>query len=179
MLDMEMLETMAKDAGFSHIGPLDRSTIELQQEVREMCRTGNCGAYGKKWTCPPACGSLEDCRAQLEKFNRGILVQTVGELEDSFDYEAMMDTEAAHKEHFAAMEKQLRSQFPDMLALGAGGCTKCKQCTYPDAPCRFPGKAFASMEAFGMLVLQVCKANNMTYYYGPNTIAYTSCFLLE
>ena len=30
-----------------------------------------------------------------------------------------------------------------------------------------------------MLVLQVCKSNNMKYYYGPNTIAYTSMFLLE
>ena len=65
------------------------------------------------------------------------------------------------------------------MAIGAGACTKCRECTYPDAPCRFPKQAFASMEAYGMLVLQVCKSNNMKYYYGPNTIAYTSMFLLE
>ena len=179
MLDMKALETLTIEAGFTHMGPLTRDTIELREEVRKMCRTGNCGAYGKKWTCPPACGDLEACRAKLERFQRGILVQTVGMLEDSFDYEAMMETEAEHKTHFAALEKRLREQYPDMLALGAGGCTKCRSCTYPDAPCRFPGQAFASMEAFGMLVLQVCKANDMQYYYGPNTIAYTSCFLLE
>ena len=71
------------------------------------------------------------------------------------------------------------SNTPDLLAIGAGACTKCKECTYPDAPCRFPKEAFASMEAYGMLVVQVCKDNHMKYYYGPETIAYTSCFLLE
>ena len=30
-----------------------------------------------------------------------------------------------------------------------------------------------------MLVLDVCKKNDMQYYYGENTITYTSCFLLE
>ena len=66
-----------------------------------------------------------------------------------------------------------------MLPIGAGCCTKCKVCTYPDAPCRFPDQAFSSMEAYGMLVTQVCKANGLEYYYGPCTIAYTSCYLLE
>ena len=179
MLDMEKLETLAKAAGFTHMGPLERSTIVLHQEVREMCRTGNCGAYGKKWSCPPACGTLEECGERLDQFSRGILVQTVGKLEDSFDYEAMMDTEKAHKEHFADLEKELRRRYPRVLAIGAGGCTKCPKCSYPDAPCRFPDQAFVSMEAYGMLVLEVCKNNNMTYYYGPDTIAYTSMFLLE
>jgi hypothetical protein len=29
-----------------------------------------------------------------------------------------------------------------------------------------------------MVVLEVCKANGLTYYYGPDKMAYTSCFLL-
>ena len=179
MLDMEALEKMAKEVGFTCIGPLDRSTIILKPEVREMCRTGNCGAYGKKWSCPPGCGSLEECGKRLDRFQKGILVQTVGKLEDSFDYEAMMETEAAHKEHFKHMEQLLRLQYPNLLAIGAGACTRCKECTYPDAPCRFPDQSFISMEAYGMLVLDVCKANHMTYYYGSEKIAYTSMYLLE
>ena len=76
-------------------------------------------------------------------------------------------------------EKKLREIYPDMLAIGSGCCTKCKVCTYPDAPCRFPKQAFSSMEAYGMLVTQVCQANGLKYYYGDCTIAYTSCYLLE
>ena len=37
----------------------------------------------------------------------------------------------------------------------------------------------SSMEAYGMVVMETCKANGMGYYYGPQSIAYTSCFLLE
>ena len=107
------------------------------------------------------------------------LLRNVGELEDVFDGEGMMETEARHKEYFVEFEKKLREIYPDMLAIGAGCCTKCKVCTYPDAPCRFPKQAFSSMEAYGMLVTQVCQDSGIEYYYGPGTITYTSCFFLE
>ena len=77
------------------------------------------------------------------------------------------------------MHALLRRDYPELMAIGAGTCTRCKQCSYPDAPCRFPNLMTSSMEALGMLVLEVCKNNDLTYYYGPNTIAYTSCFLLK
>ena len=179
MFNFEELEKCGLDVGFTHVAPLDCSTIELLPEVRQMCASNSCGIYGKKWTCPPACGTLEECQARIDRYKRGILVQTVGQLEDSMDVETMMDTEAVHKENFFKFEEILRNQYPDMLAIGAGGCTRCAVCTYPDQPCRFPEKAFASMEAYGMLVTQICKANQMTYYYGPCTIAYTSCYLIE
>ena len=99
-------------------------------------------------------------------------------MEDSLDGEGMMEAESAHKKHFVELEKLLRPVYPEMLAIGAGACTKCVSCTYPDEPCRFPGQSFASMEAYGMLVTQVCQDNQLPYYYGPCTIAYTSCFLI-
>lgn len=178
MPDMEMLLNMARETGFTHTAPLDPATIELKDEVRAMCADNTCGQYAKRWSCPPGCGELADCAARIAGYRTGILVQTVGELEDSMDVEAMMEAEAAHKEHFQILYDRLRREYPDMLALGAGGCTQCKTCSYPDAPCRFPGKMVSSMEAYGMLVVDVCQKNNLAYYYGPNTIAYTSCFLL-
>ena len=179
MLDMEYLTGLAREAGFTNAGPLDAGTIELKDEVRAMCGANSCGAYGKNWRCPPACGELDALRAQVGGYKQGILVQTVGDVEDSLDFEGMMEAEAAHKEHFTALHEKLLEQWPGLLALGAGTCTRCKQCTYPDAPCRFPDKRVSSMEAYGMLVLETCQKNGMGYYYGPQKIAYTSCFLLE
>lgn len=173
------LETLAHSAGFTACAPLDAATIELKQEVRDMCATNSCGQYGKRWSCPPGCGSLEDCRKTLENYNSGILVQTSGEIEDGFDFEAMMEIEADHKAHFTQMYAALREQGADVLAIGAGCCTKCVQCTYPDAPCRFPKDMVSSMEAYGMLVMEVCKANGLQYYYGSDKMAYTSCFLVK
>ena len=179
MLNMEQLEAMAKEAGFTNTAPLDARTIELKEEVRAMCVANTCGAYGKNWSCPPACGELDELRAQVGRYSAGILVQTVGEVEDSLDFEGMMEAEAAHKAHFMALHDRLLETWPGLLALGAGTCRRCKECTYPDAPCRFPDKRFSSMEAYGMVVMDTCKANGLGYYYGPQSIAYTSCFLLE
>ena len=170
---------LAQMIGFEHCGPLDPVTIELKEEVREMCASGKCAMYDKRWSCPPGCGTLEECRELLSGYTHGILVQSVGELEDSFDIEAMMETESTHKERFYAMRKALLDAGVEAMAAGAGCCTICKECTYPDAPCRFPEQKISSMEALGMLVVDVCKANGLGYNYGANTIAYTSCFLLK
>ena len=43
----------------------------------------------------------------------------------------------------------------------------------------FPRTGIFFDGAYGMLVTQVCQANGLEYYYGPCTIAYTSCYLLE
>ena len=175
----EQLAKIAEEAGFSAWAPLDISTIELKPEVRDMCAVNSCGQYGKRWSCPPGCGTLEECGKKIKACTHGILVQTYGDIEDGFDFEAMMEIEADHKEHFSEMYENLREAGLDVLAIGAGCCTACAKCTYPDAPCRFPEKMVSSMEAYGMLVLEICKANGLQYYYGADKMAYTSCFLLK
>lgn len=169
----------AAEFGFDRAAFLDCGTIELIPEVRDMCKAGTCGQYGKNWSCPPALPELSRCREQVEGYRAGILVQTVGRLEDSLDYEGMKETEERHKRAFLAMEERLREEFPDMLPLGTGCCTICKTCSYPEGPCRFPKKRISSMEAYGILVSGLCKKNGLDYYYGPDTIAYTGCYLLE
>ena len=119
MLDMEELKKLGEEAGFTHVAALDCSTIKLLPEVRQMCASNTCHMYGKNWHCPPGCGTLEECEARVRSYRQGILVQTVGELEDSMDGEGMMEAEKAHKEHFFALEEKLRSQYPKMLTLPA------------------------------------------------------------
>lgn len=174
----EQLTKIAGETGFTAWAPLDVSTIELKPEVRDMCATNTCGQYDKRWSCPPGCGTLEECTQQLKGYTHGILVQTCGEIEDGFDFEAIMEIEQEHKEHLSEMYSALRETEQNVLALGAGCCTQCAKCTYPDEPCRFPEKQVSSMEAYGMVVLEVCKANGLQYYYGSDKMAYTSCFLL-
>lgn len=169
----------ALELGFDHAAPVEAAALECLPEVREMCAADRCRAYNRCWTCPPGCGTLEDCAARLSQYRRGILVQTTGHLEDDFDVEAMLDTEARHKARFAGLAKEIRSALPRCLPLGAGSCTRCTPCTYPDAPCRFPQEAIVSMEAFGLLVAQVCQRAGLEYYYGPRTITYTSAVLLD
>lgn len=176
---MEIALNMARELGFSDCAPMETATIQVLPEVRQMCASDKCHAYNKSWSCPPACGTLEECGARLMRYTQGILVQTVGELEDSFDFEAMVETETIHKEKFQALHRRLQEIYPGLLAIGAGCCTLCRPCTYPKEPCRFPDRMTSSMEAYGMLVSQVCQANGLAYNHGPNTVTYTSCILLR
>ncbi|MDO4573140.1 MAG: DUF2284 domain-containing protein [Clostridia bacterium] len=178
-LNMEALAQAARKHGFDHAAALDPSAVRLRAEVRDMCASNKCGRYGACWTCPPACGELALCEARLRAYSRGLIVQTVGLLEDSLDFEGMQEAERRHKAMYESFADELRKRFPGLLALGTGGCSICERCAYPDAPCRFPERAFSSMEAYGMLVTDVCAQNGLSYYYGPNTIAYTACYLLD
>ena len=165
--------------GFSHAGPLDASTLNPRDEVREMCAADLCRSYGRNWVCPPACGTLAESRRVIARFRHGLIVQTTAQLEDPFDYETMMAAGQDQQRRLSGFRDTLVPDYPGLVALGNGACTICPRCTYPKAPCRHPDRAVTSMEAFGLVVSDVCTDNNLGYYYGPNTITYTGCYLLD
>lgn len=174
---IEALKKLAVDAGFSHVGDLRVDTIEVLQEVRDACAVNKCKAYNTNWSCPPACGDLEECEARIRHFTRGIIMQTTGELEDALDYESMERTGKAHGECLRSFAKQVKALYPEALVIGSGACRQCETCTYPDEACRFPQTMISSMEALGMYVSDICRKNGLPYYYGPLTITYTGCVL--
>ena len=176
---MEMLLSLARQAGFSHSAELDAAVLKPLTEVRDMCSADRCRGYGKSWSCPPACGSIEHAARRISQYRRGLIVQTTGELEDEFDLQAIAAIEARHKKAFLNLVRQARLLFPGCLPLSSGACSLCRKCTYPGRPCRFPGKRLSSMEAYGLLVSDVCQKSGLPYYYGPKTITFTACILTD
>lgn len=166
----------AKEAGFDTASPMDPRLLQAREDVRSMCAEDKCRAYGKNWTCPPACGTIEECQRRMRQYERGILLQTIGHMQKTIDSRCYRETERRHRENLAAFADWIRAEYPDALCLGAGGCRVCEHCAYPE-PCRFPDKAISSMEAYGLFVTQVCKDNDVPYYYGEKTITYTACVL--
>lgn len=166
----------AKEIGFDMAAPLEPSTLEVRESVRDMCAADKCKAYGRNWTCPPACGDIAECQEKMRKYAHGLLLQTVGQLSKTIDSKGYAAAAEKHMRQLHAFAEKIRGEYPNALCLGAGACLLCKECAYPE-PCRFPDKALSSMEAYGLFVTQVCRDNNVKYYYGPKTIAYTGCVL--
>ena len=173
---MEQWIQAALESGFSEATSLDVSTLKPMPAVRDMCAADKCKAYGHNWTCPPECGTLEECEARIRRYSRGILLQTVGKLEKNIDTKGYELTEKQHTKAFRTFAELIRADYPDALCLGAGGCRLCPTCAYPE-PCRFPDKAYSSMEGYGLFVTQVCRDNHAQYYHGPKTITYSACVL--
>ena len=166
----------AINLGFSKAVPVNVDTLQSRQDVRDMCTADKCGAYGKNWTCPPYCGTLAECSAEIHSYTRGILLQTVGTTEKIIDTKAYRRTEGKHLAQFHALSEQIRNIYPHALCLGSGGCRICPKCAFPEK-CRFPEKACSSMEGYGLFVTQVCKDNGLAYHYGERTVTYTACIL--
>ena len=179
MPDYIKLAETAKRCGFTHWAPLDVSGLEFLQDVRDMCNAKQCDRYDKTWSCPPAIGSLDEMRERVKGYETGLLVQTVGDLEDSYDWDGIQAAAKLQSENFGRMWDELEKEYASVLAMGTGGCIKCEACTYPAGPCRFPDRMAPSMEACGLFVSKVCKDNNLAYNYGPDKMAFTACFLIK
>lgn len=169
---------LAQQHGFSQWGPVNIKKLRFFPEVRDMCKAGSCGQYGRSWSCPPACGTLEEAAQKAGQYKRGILVQSTGQMEGDFDMDAMAAIEAAHKERFLQFVDAIRRREPDCLPMAAGSCTVCPSCAYPKS-CRFLGMAIPSMEAYGIFVSQLCTDSGLGYYYGSKTVTFTSCVLFN
>ena len=176
---MQKWLNLALELGFSKAYLLDCTTFVVYPEIRELCAINRCGMYGKCWTCPPACGSLNDCAQILSKYHFGLLVELVYSLENPFDIEGMMEAGKLHQKQFVLLVDKLRKTWPNLLPFSANTCTLCKECTYPTEPCRFPKTAFFPIEAFGLIVNQIYETNKIPYFYKDKTITLIGCCLLE
>ena len=166
----------AVSLGFHVAVALAPATMIPREDGRAMCEENKCQAYGKNWSCPPYCGTLDECTQQLKAFHQGILVQTVGKTQKRIDTKAYRRIEEEHLERFRQLTGKVKKECPKALCLGSGGCRICPECAWPET-CRFPEKALSSMEAYGLFVSQICAANGIAYHHGDCTVTYTSCIL--
>ena len=173
------LITLAKEAGFTYSAALAMEALEFREDVRSMCSADKCKNYGRSWSCPPAVGSIERARERAASYRSGIIVQTMGELDGSFDMKGTAAVMQKHKKSFDTLVRQIRHFYPDCLPMGAGTCRLCRACTYPDRPCRHPERMVSSMEAYGLLVSDVAIKSGLEYNYGENTMCFTSCVLID
>ena len=95
------------------------------------------------------------------------------------DMEAWTDASKKLHDGQVKLNEELHKKYSDILALGGAGCKLCAECTYPDAPCRFPEKRMSGMEAYGLVVSDVCMKNGLKYYYGPDTVTFSGMFLIK
>lgn len=151
------------------------SEIPFDPEVRKLCEQNSCGKFGTCWTCPPAIGDLEELRRRATDFHHFFIFYKVYALEDSFDWEGMMDGARDFQKRILKLKKQIQATNSDFdyLVLGAGACMICETCSYPQKePCRFPDRAIFSVEAFGIDAMKMMQTNGLQYNNGPNTVTY-------
>ena len=180
MENNKMIEK-ALEYGAYKANVIETKNIVLDRAFRDICATNACGMYGKCYMCPPDVGEIEELMCEVGTYDYALVYQTVTELEDSFDFEGMIEA----KKKSYPLAQSLRKVFAEMnitkvLHLGAGGCGVCEVCAKrTNEPCRFPAKAMPSLEAYGINVSELARASGMKYVNGQNTVTYFGAVLFS
>ncbi len=155
--------------------------VETDESFRRLCEQNVCGNYGKNWACPPDAGEITELIARLRSYENILVWQTVGTLEDSYDFEGMLEAGRRH----AGTINEARAfcpgePFSRYLCLGAGGCSACDTCAkLTGEPCRRPDLMTPSLETYGVNVSRLAQAAGMKYINGQNTVTYFAAVLFD
>ena len=155
--------------------------MELDKSFRDLCASNACGLYGQCWMCPPAVGDIDRLMEEVRAYDYALVYQTVGDLEDSYDFEGMIRA----KKESDVLAQSIRKAVDDLhisrtLHLGAGGCGVCTVCAKrTNEPCRHPEHAMPSLEAYGVNVSRLANAAGMNYTNGVNTVTYFGTILFS
>jgi len=178
----EELVQLALECGADRSSIIDVNKIVFSDELRHMCKLNACGKYGTNWMCPPGVGTLDELKAKIYCYNHGLVFQTVQQLEDSFDFEGMMIAKENIETVLNNILKKMKDElsFKDLFPLGAGACSICKECTYVKGEkCRFPDRAFPSVEACGIDAKALVTCCGIPYYNGKDTVSYVGLILFK
>lgn len=169
LLRMKVLSLGAYRAGIVKV-----EDISMDASFRKLCESNACGNYGGNYTCPPDAGDINELIEKIKTFDKALVYQTVGELEDSYDFEGMMAAAALHNQLILAMwDYTDELQLEGILHLGAGGCHLCSVCgKRTGTPCPHPDRAIASLETHGINVSLLAQQAGMRYINGQNTVTY-------
>ncbi len=175
------LISLARSVEFSNAEIIDGTQIVCDKIFREQCKSNACGVYGKCWMCPPDIGEIEALIDEVRSYSKGLLYQTIAELEDSFDFEGMIEARKNHGEKSRKLDRLLKEEgFGNFLHLSVGGCGVCSPCAkVKGEPCRFPEKALSSLEGYGINVSATVKSTSMKYINGANTVTYFGIVLFR
>ena len=154
-------------------GELKIADVPFNIELRALCESNACGNYNKNHMCPPLVGGPDFLIAGAKQYSDVIVFSKVFTLEDSYDYDGMLNGQKAFKADFYEIAVLAESVFSKPLILGVGGCELCEDCSAKNGlPCRTPIKAYASLEAYCIQVSELARLSGLDYINGTNTVTY-------
>lgn len=160
---------------------INAKDVKTDAEFLDMCKSNQCGKYGKCWMCPPDVGEISSLMEKIKNYDYALVFNQIYQIEDSFDIEGML--RARKKQPLLLKEVReifRRFNIKNSLLLGVGGCGICKTCSKStNNPCRYPDQAFSSLEAYGINVSRLAELAKMKYINGENTVTYFGMMLFN
>ncbi len=86
---------------------LRTENLKFSERVRDICRE-ECPRYNKSWSCPPAVGTVDECRARALGYKDCFVFTTIAELDNPTDMAEALESRSEH-------QKEKGCRWPDRM----------------------------------------------------------------
>lgn len=152
--------------------------LTFTERVRMICKN-ECERYDSTWACPPAVGSVEECKKRCISYPHALFFSTVAEVQDITNMEEMLKTRFEHEDILIAIEQFLRENGVSCLSLSSDSCDICDECAWPDGPCRHPDRMHPCIESHGIVVTDLAEKFQMEYTLSMQEILWFGIIFLD
>ena len=174
MLNRELLESQLGEFPLFVYGFLDPQTLDFTSRVRHICAS-ECPMYNKSWACPPAVGSVEECRDKCLAYGSCLMISTITEVSDIANIEDSLATRADHEAITNQIAALMRQQGVEPYILSTEACAECDRCAWLDGqPCRKPERMHPCVESHGINVIPAMEALGVPFISGENVVTWVS-----
>jgi predicted metal-binding protein len=169
----------ARELGIETCVEFEAALLVPEERIREYCYENKCGNYRNNYMCPPHVGSIEEIRARLSTFRRGVLLQYSKPVDVRNDIVGVRQTRVDFHRKILRLEAFLKEEGVDgVWGMIGGSCALCEVCKAKlDEPCPFPDEARASLESIGIDVLALLERFGLDNKFRPDRITWTGCIL--
>lgn len=172
-MDKQLLETQIAQYPVCEYAWLKPEDVPFLEQVRYICKA-ECPRYGTSWSCPPAVGTVEECKERCSQYEGLFLFTTMEEVLDISDLQETLRTRKNHEAITRQVGKLMKEQSSELLILSTESCANCEICNYPDGPCRNPEIMFPCIESYGILVTELAEKCGISFMSGGNIVVWFS-----
>ena len=164
-MNQNLLEQQLSELPLFQYAFMKSDELTFTERVRHVCQM-ECPQYNTTWACPPAVGTVEECKNRCLAFENLLMISTVTEVSDIANLKETLDTRADHEAITRKVGQLIRDQGCETMTLSTESCAICPHCAYPSAPCRHPDKMYPCVESHGILVTDIAERYGMDFNQG-------------
>lgn len=157
---------MAIREGFSAAAIIDSNKIVFDFSFRPYCEENLCGHYNANYSCPPLCGTPEEMKQKILKYEKALVLQTLWNIPDFQDNSLIKSAKQRHVAYSFKLIEKLKQEGCPGLLVAASGCSLCTPCAIKAGKaCPFPQKRYSCMSAYCIYVKDLAEKCGMVYDY--------------
>ncbi len=177
MLNREALEAQLAQLPLYIYDFIAPAELEFSDRIRWICQN-ECPMYDKSWACPPAVGTVAECRAKCLSYANALVISSIAEVNDISDIHETLATRPAHEKLTNQVRDLMRQQGVEPYVLSTESCEICQRCAWLDGlPCRMPGRMHPCVESHGINIVPVLEKLGLEFQFGSNVVTWVSVLL--